>query len=94
MQSADIDLRLRHYRDVERQWADNLYDLDEHPTYRLLAAGEMSGKTGAETNEIMADPLDALADSLTELATSRVDSGDGSLGLKDAVKQVEEAILF
>lgn len=52
--TADIDHRLRHYRDIERQWADSLYDLDEHPTYRLLAAGEMSGKTGAETNATMA----------------------------------------
>lgn len=51
--TADIDHRLRHYRDVERQWADSLYDLDEHPTYRLLAAGEMSGKTGEETNRTM-----------------------------------------
>lgn len=54
MESADIDHRLRHYRGVERQWGENLYDLDEHPTYRLLAAGEMSGRTGRETNEIMA----------------------------------------
>lgn len=52
--TADIDHRLSHYRDVERQWGDSLYDLDEHPTYRLLAAGEMSGKTGAEANATMA----------------------------------------
>lgn len=53
VETAEIDHRLRHYRDVERQWADSLYDLDEHPTYRLLAAGEMSGKTGRDTNEMM-----------------------------------------
>ena len=44
--TAEIDHRLRQYREVERQWANNLYDLDEHPTYRLVAAGEMSGDTG------------------------------------------------
>lgn len=81
MQSADIDLQLRHYRDVERQWADNLYDLDEHPTYRLLAAGEMSGKTGAETNEIMAGApqlwawLGLLRDHLDEVDRQREDRG-------------------
>lgn len=54
VETAEIDQRLRHYREVERQWADNLYDLDEHPTYRLLVAGEMSGQTGRETNAVMA----------------------------------------
>lgn len=39
---------------MARQWAENLYDLDEHPTYRLLAAGEMGGETGRQTNTIMA----------------------------------------
>lgn len=37
-----------------QQWGANLYELDEHPTYRLLAAGDMSGTTGERTNNTMA----------------------------------------
>jgi hypothetical protein len=55
VETAEIDHRLRHHRDVERQWADHLYELDEHPTYRLLAAGEMGGETGHQTNSITAE---------------------------------------
>lgn len=55
MNAAEVSARLQHYRDVERQWSENLYELDEHATYRLLAAGEMAGKTGSESNVVMAD---------------------------------------
>ncbi len=38
--TADIDHRLRHYRDIERQWADSLYDLDELQRDGVTAADE------------------------------------------------------
>lgn len=50
---AEIDKRKTYYRDVIRQWSTNLHELDEHPTYRLLAAGEMSGSTGSATNSVV-----------------------------------------
>ncbi len=55
MLTSEIEQRRSYYRDVVRQWADNLYELDEHATYRLLAAGEMSGTTGEQTNQVMAE---------------------------------------
>ncbi len=55
MNPAEVSARLSHYRGVERQWSENLYELDDHATYRLLAAGEMAGVTGSESNAIMAD---------------------------------------
>jgi hypothetical protein len=54
VETAEIDHRRSYYRDVLSQWAENLYELDEHPTYRLLAAGDMSGATGEQTNATMA----------------------------------------
>ena len=51
--SAQATHRLQHYREIERRWADDLYELDQHATYRLLAAGDMSGKTGREANLII-----------------------------------------
>ena len=53
MNRAEIDKRKTYYRDVIRQWSTNLHELDEHPTYRLLAAGEMSGSTGSATNSVV-----------------------------------------
>jgi len=55
MKPAEVSARLQHYRGVERQWAENLFELDEHATYRLLAAGEMAGKTGSEANAVLHD---------------------------------------
>jgi hypothetical protein len=54
VETAEIDHRRSYYRGVLSQWAENLYELDEHPTYRLLAAGDMSGATGDQTNATMA----------------------------------------
>lgn len=48
-----MDRQIRHYREIERRWASELYELDEHATYRLLAAGEMAGRTGSKTNRVM-----------------------------------------
>ncbi len=53
MNTAEIEQRRTYYRSVVTQWSDNLYELDEHPTYRLLAAGEMSGATGKQTNQFI-----------------------------------------
>ena len=50
---TEVANRLRHYRDIERRWADDLYELDQHATYRLLAAGDMSGRTGKEANAVV-----------------------------------------
>jgi hypothetical protein len=54
VETAEIDHRRSYYRGVLSQWVENLYELDEHPTYRLLAAGDMSGATGEQTNATMA----------------------------------------
>jgi len=51
--TTEIEKRRTYYRDVVQQWVNNLYELDEHPTYRLLAAGEMGGKTGEQTTMVM-----------------------------------------
>jgi len=51
--TTEIDKRRSYYRDVVQQWSNNLYELDEPPTYRLLAAGEMSGQTGEQTTAVM-----------------------------------------
>jgi len=48
-----VERRLGRYRQIERRWAGELYELDEHATYRLLAAGEMAGRTGANANSVM-----------------------------------------
>ncbi len=53
VQAAEVDRQIRHYREIERRWASELYELDEHATYRLLAAGEMAGRTGSKTNSVM-----------------------------------------
>ena len=53
VQTSEIEKRVAHYRGVVQQWSDNLLELDEHPTYRLLAAGEMAGTTGEQTNPVM-----------------------------------------
>ncbi len=52
--STEAQQRQAHYREVVEQWSASLYDLDEHATYRLLAAGDMSGVTGDRANAIVA----------------------------------------
>ena len=52
--SSEAQQRQAHYRTVVEQWSASLYDLDEHATYRLLAAGDMSGVTGDRANAIVA----------------------------------------
>lgn len=52
--SSEAQQRQAHYRTVVEQWSASLYDLDEHATYRLLAAGDMSGVTGNRANAIVA----------------------------------------
>ncbi len=46
--------RRAHYHKVVEQWSANLLELDEHATYRLLAAGDMSGVTGDRANQLIA----------------------------------------
>lgn len=55
MQAAAADREIRQYREIERRWASELYELDEHATYRLLAAGEMAGRTGSKTNSVLSN---------------------------------------
>lgn len=52
--SPDAEKRLAHYTSVLEQWSTSLYELDEHATYRLLAAGEMYGVTGERANHLVA----------------------------------------
>ncbi len=53
VQVAKANQQIRHYREIEQRWASELYELDEHATYRLLAAGEMAGRTGSKTNIVL-----------------------------------------
>ena len=55
VQAAAADREIRQYREIERRWASELYELDEHATYRLLAAGEMAGRTGSKTNSVLSN---------------------------------------
>ena len=50
----EVDQRLHHYRELIGQWSSSLYELDEHATYRLLAAGDMYGVTGDRANRHVA----------------------------------------
>lgn len=52
--STDSEARRAHYKAVIEQWSNSLYELDEHATYRLLAAGDMYGVTGDRANETVA----------------------------------------
>ena len=52
--SPDAEKRLAHYKSVLEQWSASLYELDEHATYQLLAAGEMYGVTGKRANHLVA----------------------------------------
>ena len=52
--SPEVQSRRKHYQQVLDQWSANLYELDEHATYQLLAAGDMSGVTGDRTNDLIA----------------------------------------
>lgn len=54
MISSDAAKRLAHYRGVVEQWSSSLFELDEHATYRLLAAGDMYGVTGDRANRVVA----------------------------------------
>jgi hypothetical protein len=47
---AELDRRLQRFTGAERRIAANLVELEEHPTYRLLAAGDMGGLTGRRMN--------------------------------------------
>ena len=49
-----VEQRLKYYRDLVSNWSSSLYELDEHATYRLLAAGDLFGVTGDRANEIVA----------------------------------------
>lgn len=53
MKDSEVRARVAHYRQVIDQWSANLLELDDHPTYRLLAAGEMSGVTGDRANTLI-----------------------------------------
>lgn len=55
MQAAEVNRQITHYREIEQRWASELYELDDHATYRLLAAGEMAGRTGSKTNAVMSN---------------------------------------
>lgn len=58
VKTSEVHGRRTHYKQVIDQWSTNLLELDEHATYRLLAAGEMSGVTGDRANKpIAAAPL-------------------------------------
>ncbi len=54
MISPDAATKLEYYKSVLEQWSASLYELDEHATYRLLAAGDMYGVTGERANHIVA----------------------------------------
>ncbi len=49
----EVEQRLSHYRNLVEQWSTTLYELDENATYRLLAAGDLSGVTGDRANKIV-----------------------------------------
>ena len=53
MKRLEIEDRREHYRTVITQWSTNLQELDNHPTYRLLTAGDMAGSTGRSTNFVI-----------------------------------------
>lgn len=53
VRSDEVKRQLRSFREIEQRWANELYELDEHATYRLLAAGEMAGRTGSKTNAVL-----------------------------------------
>lgn len=55
MHAEEVERRLSHLRAIERRWGEDLFELDQHATYRLLAAGEMAGRTGAKTNSVMSE---------------------------------------
>lgn len=54
VKTSEVQARRKHYQQVIDQWSTNLLELDEHATYRLLAAGDMSGVTGDRANEPIA----------------------------------------
>ena len=83
MHPNEVDQRLTHYRDLISQWSASLYELDEHATYRLLAAGDMYGVTGDRANNIVST-APALW-SLLGLLRNRVE---------DITKLVEESGVF
>ncbi len=55
MDDAQIAHKLVQLRAAESRIAEDLLQLDEHPTYTLLVAGDMAGTTGRRVNAIMAD---------------------------------------
>ena len=54
VEQAELEHRLQRYVEAEQRISANLIELEEHPTYRLLAAGEMGGLTGRRMNGPMA----------------------------------------
>ena len=91
----DAAQRLALYKSVVQQWSANLFELDEHATYRLLAAGDMSGVTGDRGNRIVASApalwawLGLLRDRVEEIEQM----GESKTLFDDKTTEIEELII-
>ncbi len=61
MEQAELERRLQRFVEAEQRISANLVELEEHPTYRLLAAGEMGGLTGRRMNGPMSESANVWA---------------------------------
>ncbi len=77
METEEIDELLQRYSAAENRIAANLVELDDHPTYALVAAGTLSGTTARRLDDVAAEApslwtgLDALRRTLEEARSIR-----------------------